>query len=312
MRRSLKVRMDGQIAVLAVAEKGSYDAAGEYLGVTRSAIRKRVGGIDQELGTPVFRSVGKRMVLTEAGVIYLPTARESVRNAHLGVDRVRAFVRAQSRDLRVGYSSHLNEKLLAVIAQLQPPGIQQKSGMCESMLTYQVAAKVLEGGLDIGFGFLPISDPNLSARWLMEEPLMLCLPAGHALSVKATIAPEELDGQPIIGVARKALPGRHNEIVHYFQSLGIPLKFVADAYLPKEALWMVSRGIGFALMTRSSAATSQASVVLRPFSDHLLTVKSGIFARRDRNEESVQQFIDMAWTETVALRPRTRKELKPH
>jgi LysR family transcriptional regulator, benzoate and cis,cis-muconate-responsive activator of ben and cat genes len=34
--------MDEQIAVLAVADKGSFEAAGKYLGVGRSAVRKRV------------------------------------------------------------------------------------------------------------------------------------------------------------------------------------------------------------------------------------------------------------------------------
>jgi DNA-binding transcriptional LysR family regulator len=42
------------------------------------------------------------MVLTEAGSLYLLSARESVRQARLGVDHVQAFVRANTNDLRVG------------------------------------------------------------------------------------------------------------------------------------------------------------------------------------------------------------------
>jgi len=94
--------MDAQIAVLAVAEKGSLEAAGKYLGIGKSAVRKRVRSVDSVLGTPVFRSAGKGMVPTDAGNIYLPVTRESVRQASLGVDRVRAFVRVQTNDLRIG------------------------------------------------------------------------------------------------------------------------------------------------------------------------------------------------------------------
>lgn len=83
--RRLKVTMDGQIAVLAVAEKGSFEAAGEYLGIGKSAVRKRVRSVDGELGTPVFRFAGNGMVPTDAGNIYLPVARESVRQASLGL-----------------------------------------------------------------------------------------------------------------------------------------------------------------------------------------------------------------------------------
>jgi len=54
--RRLKVTMDGQIAVLAVAEKGSFGAVGKYLGIGKSAVRKRVQSVESELGTPLSRS----------------------------------------------------------------------------------------------------------------------------------------------------------------------------------------------------------------------------------------------------------------
>ena len=101
--RRLRATMDGQVAVLAVAEKGSFEAAGRYLGVGKSAIRKRVHCVENELQTPVFHAAGKGMALTEAGNLYLLSARESVRHALLGVDRVQAFLRVQTNDLRIGH-----------------------------------------------------------------------------------------------------------------------------------------------------------------------------------------------------------------
>jgi LysR family transcriptional regulator, benzoate and cis,cis-muconate-responsive activator of ben and cat genes len=73
--------MDGQIDVLVVAEKGSFEAVGKYLGIGKSAVRKRVQSIESELGTPVVRVVGRGVALTDAGNIYLSLARESVRQA---------------------------------------------------------------------------------------------------------------------------------------------------------------------------------------------------------------------------------------
>jgi hypothetical protein len=42
--RRFRLTMDEQIAAIAVAAKGSYEAAGKYLGGTKSAIRKRSNG----------------------------------------------------------------------------------------------------------------------------------------------------------------------------------------------------------------------------------------------------------------------------
>src|ERR1700735_4098640 len=157
--RRLRVTMDGQVAVLAVAEKGSFEAAGKYLGIGKSAIRKRVHGVERELGTPVFRAEGKGMVLNEAGTLYILSARESVRQALLGVDRVHAFLRAQSHELRIGYSTRLNTKLLDIIRRIQPKGVDSISVMREGLMTQQAVDGVLQGDLHVGFGILPILEP---------------------------------------------------------------------------------------------------------------------------------------------------------
>ena len=294
--------MDGQIAVLAVAERGSLLAAGKYLGIGKSAVRKRVHGVERELGTPVFRAEGKGMVLNEAGTLYILSARESVRQALLGVDRVHALLRVQTHELRIGYSTHLNTKLLDIIRRIQPKGVDSVSVTREGLMTQQAVDGVLQGDLHVGFGILPILEPDLSARLLMEEPLVACLPVGHHLTTKSTIRPEELASEPMVSVMRKALPGRHEDIAMHFESLGVSLRFVAEAFSLKEALWMVTQGIGVSLMTKFSASSYRQDVVVRPLSDRLLTVKSGVFTRRDHVQKLVSDFVDLAWTETATLR----------
>jgi DNA-binding transcriptional LysR family regulator len=306
--RRFNVKMDGQIAVLTVAEKGSFAAAGETLDVTTSTVRKQVEGFAAEAGTPIFERVGNRLVPTVAGGICLPEIRESVRHARLGINRVHAFVRAQAKDLRIGYSSCLSESLLDIIARLQPEG--SIPGL-KSLLTQQVVSQVLHGKLHVGFGFLPIHQPDLVVRTLMQEPLVACLPAGHRLIARQSVEAEDLVSEPMIALARKALPGRHKEIVEYFEGEGVFLKFACDAYLPKEALWLVSRGLGVELMTRSSAVPLRPDIVLRPLSNQLLTVKSGLFGLRDLHTDYIKEYVEKVWTATAVLRPKPPKSQSP-
>ncbi|MBT9333022.1 LysR family transcriptional regulator [Paracidobacterium acidisoli] len=294
--------MDGQIAVLAVAEKGSFGAAGKYLGIGKSAVRKRVQSVEAEIGTPVFLVVGRRMVLTEAGSLYLLSAKESVRQAWLGLDRVQAFLRAQTNDLRIGYSTYLNTKLLDIVRHIHPDGNGSLSVTRESLMTHQIVEGILQGDLHVGFGILPILEPDLSARLLFEEPLMACLPVGHRLATRSSIRPEDLADEPLISVLRKVLPGRHDDIVAHFESLGISLKFSSEAFSLKEALWLVTQNVGIALMTRFSAMSHRYDVVVRPLSDRLLTVKSGIFTRRDHDQKLISDFVELALAETAVLR----------
>lgn len=300
--RRLKVTMDEQIAALAVAEKGSFETAGKYLGIGKSAVRKRVHSIDNELGTPVFHSVGRSVVPTEAGNLYLPLARESVRHALLGVDRVKTFLKMQSKELRIAYCTDLNTKLLDMIRRIQPADVQATSITRESLPNSQVIAGVLQGEFHVGFGILPVSDHDLSAHVLLEEPLVVCLPQGHRLVAKPTLRLEDMEDVPVVSVFRKELPGTHAEIVSHFESHGISLKFVADSYSVREALWLVKQGICVAIMTKFLASSYRHDLALRPFSDWLLAVRSGIFALRDYDQKVIQNIFDSTWVESSSLR----------
>jgi LysR family transcriptional regulator, benzoate and cis,cis-muconate-responsive activator of ben and cat genes len=300
--RQLRITMDGQISVLAVAERGSFAAAGKYLGIGKSAVRKRVQAVESELGAQLFRVAGRALLPTEACSLYLLTARESVRQALLGVDRVQAFLRAQSNDLRIGYCTYLNTRLLEIIRRIEPDGKEPVSVTRESVLMQQAIAGVLQGDFHVGFGILPVLEPGLFSQLLFEEPLMACLPAGHRLATKSSIQPEDLENEPMVATCRKGLPGKHKDIVVHFESLGVSLNFVADAYSAKEALWLVTRGVGVSLMERSSALSYRNDIVTRPLSDRLLTIKSGIFTRHDHSQKVVHDFVNLAWAETAVLR----------
>ena len=242
------------------------------------------------------------MVPTEAGNLYLLSARESVRQAWLGLDRVQAFVRAQTNDLRIGYSTYLKLRLLDIIRRIPPTGIGSPSVTRESLMTHQIVTGILQGALHVGFGILPVLELDLFTRPLFEEPLMACLPVGHRLATRSSIRPEELADEQMVSVARRSLPGRHEDIVTHFESLGVLLRFTSEAGSPNEALWLVTQNAGVALMTRFSAMSHRFDVVVRPLSDRLLTVKSGVFTRRDHDQKLIHDFVDLAWAETAALR----------
>ena len=136
----------------------------------------------------------------------------------------------------------------------------------------------------------------------MEEPLVACLPVGHRLAKKFTIWPEELANEPMVSVMRKALPGRHDDIAMHFESLGVSLRFLAEAFLLKEALWLVAQRIGVLLITKFSGSSYRQDVVVKPLSDRLLTVLSWVFTRRDHVQKLVSDFVDLARAETANLR----------
>jgi DNA-binding transcriptional LysR family regulator len=61
-------------AFIAIAETGSFSAAGERLHLTQPAISKRIAGLEQQLNVRLFDRLGREINLTEAGRALLPRA----------------------------------------------------------------------------------------------------------------------------------------------------------------------------------------------------------------------------------------------
>jgi LysR family glycine cleavage system transcriptional activator len=76
----------------AAARQLSFTKAAAELNVTQAAISHQVKTLEEHLGLPLFRRLNRRLVLTEAGQLYLPVLREAfdamaAGTARLGQDR---------------------------------------------------------------------------------------------------------------------------------------------------------------------------------------------------------------------------------
>ncbi|WP_044874826.1 LysR family transcriptional regulator [Pseudomonas sp. LFM046] len=67
---------------VATAEHGSFSRAAEQLGKTPSALTKAVTHLEEDLGVRLFERSTRRTVLTEAGRVYLETARLVLQRLH--------------------------------------------------------------------------------------------------------------------------------------------------------------------------------------------------------------------------------------
>ena len=61
---------------IAIAETGSFSAAGERLHLTQPAVSKRIAALEQQLDARLFDRIGREVSLTEAGRALLPRARQ--------------------------------------------------------------------------------------------------------------------------------------------------------------------------------------------------------------------------------------------
>jgi DNA-binding transcriptional LysR family regulator len=300
MRRP-RASMDAFAAFVSIAEHGRWTRAAEQLGVTVSAMHKRLRLLDDLLGAQLIETFHDRIRLTEAGELFYREAVQTLEHAALAEEKAQAHLILRARHLLVGHSTYLAPKLLAIIHHLKSDVAQSMHIESRTGLTLDLVEQVVNGTLHAGFGFLPIHRDGLLIRQIFEEPLVACIPSSRALASRTEIGPQDLATEPIIAVARQALPALHAEIEEYCLGFGIELQIVEDAFSPTEALAYVEQKVGICLLAASSAIAWRG-VTVRPLSTRALTRRSGIFLREDNRAAVLADFIDQVLHQTAKFR----------
>ncbi len=174
--RRLNVTLEGLIALVTVAQEGSLERGGKTLGLSTSAAGKQISTLEKAVGAKLFEHRRGRWVLNEEGKLLVPEAFQTIFHARMGVDLVQAHVRLRTDHLSVGYSTFLSPILIGIIRQARLKRHNDIKIEWKSLLTEQAVESVVRGELDIGFGYLPIKEPELLVRKVFEEPLAV-LPA---------------------------------------------------------------------------------------------------------------------------------------
>jgi DNA-binding transcriptional LysR family regulator len=184
--------------IRAIAEAGSFTAAGEKLHVSQSAISRQVLLLEEELGEPVFHRVGRRVRITPAGDALLQLSHrvfQDLRDTIAGIsDRQESLKGSLHLVGGMTVCLYVFPVLLAELRRLHPNlELKISAGSGEKCVS-----QLRAGTADLGLLTLPIDSPDLVAVPVLEEELLLVGDAKHPLARKKKITPADLAGQPFV------------------------------------------------------------------------------------------------------------------
>jgi DNA-binding transcriptional LysR family regulator len=164
---------------VAVAEREHVTRAAEALHLTQSAVSAAIAALEARFGVKLFHRVGRNIVLSEAGKVFLEEARAVLARA-AAAERALADLSGLKRGRLVLAAS---QTIAAVwlpdrIAQFRQswPDIHLQVMVGN---TAQVSRMVAEGEVDLGFVEGEIDAPLLVARPVAEDQLLLVAPPTH-------------------------------------------------------------------------------------------------------------------------------------
>ncbi|GAA2400382.1 LysR family transcriptional regulator [Actinomadura vinacea] len=195
------------VALIALAETGSFGRAAERLGYTQSAVSQQIAALERLLGARlVHRPGGPRPIsLTAAGERLADHARAILRRAELAEADVRATLDEGAPTVRLGTFQSVAVRVLPTLLrrfQERRPDVTVE--LVEHAGDEGLLDLVERGHLDLAFALLPVGDGPFAWRHLMNGEYVL-ITATDAVPRDTGLA--EISRLPLIGYQnlRKAL-----------------------------------------------------------------------------------------------------------
>ncbi len=221
---------------MAVCEEMHFTKAAERIGISQPTLSQQIRALEDELNTPLFDRLGKKIALTEAGSLLLQYSSQIARDLQNAKDAIADLRKAQRGALRIGVlPSDLDYRITGLLTEFhrQFPGIK-----LQVFASVDILQLVLDNEVDIGISLEGPPDDRLVRIPLCREEYAIVVSGGHPLQSKKE-------------------PLRLDEL------RTIPMIMYPEGYIGRDIVESFTRKRGFTLITtmETTSATSVLNLV---------------------------------------------------
>ncbi|RJQ82261.1 LysR family transcriptional regulator [Pseudonocardiaceae bacterium YIM PH 21723] len=239
---------------LSVVRAGSFTGAAQRVHIVQSALSASIRKLEAELGTQLFERTTRRVVLTEAGRAFLPSAHRILAEVVSGRGAVSAVTGLSRGQVAIGTIQTLSVLDLPMsLGQFRTryPGVRihVRDGRVPDL-----AAAVGSGELDLSFlaADQPLPDELHSfARW--TQYLVLLCPPGHRLAPRRRVRLAELDDEPFVDFQGSGIQAM---VARLFAAADLRHHRVCEATHMPLLVELVAAGLGITIVPEPVAEKS--------------------------------------------------------
>lgn len=277
-----------------LAEELHFGRAADRLAITQPPLSLSIRSLEDELGVRLFERTRRKVALTHAGTAFLNETRQLLERATHAVELVRAADRGESGRLTVGFMAASAYTLLPPILRdfaARFPAV--RLDLRELTLPQQFEA-LRRGDIHVALVRPPVTDAELVAETLLEERLLLALPARHRLLARARISIKQIRSEPLVMFKRAPGLVLHDIVMRFCLEKGFTPRIAQEASQTHVVVGLVSGGIGIALVPESAQNIRMRGVTYRPLVEATPPVHSAIAWRRDDKSPVLVGFVNTA------------------
>lgn len=181
------------------AQTLSMSQTAKCLDMSTSAVSQHISRLEEDIGVTLLNRSTRRLMLSEAGEVYLESARELLRTIERVQFELEKLSSSPSGRLKIAAPVGFGGGLLSrPLQQL----IDEFSDIELSITLTDDPLDLVAAGIDLAICVGPLEDTSLLAQHLVDWQLIPCVSANHPLAAENVTAPEALDGYEYIGHLR--------------------------------------------------------------------------------------------------------------
>jgi DNA-binding transcriptional LysR family regulator len=278
---------------LAIVDLGGFHQAADSLGMSQSALSRRIQGLESSVGAPLLERSTRRVALTTVGREIEPTMRRVLDELETSLLSASDLGRHQHGQVTLACiptaAFYFLPKVIRAFSELYPKIRFRILDLGANECLASVARREVEFGLNI----MGAGDPDLLFTPLAEDPFVLACRRDHPLARRKRIKWADLAGHTLAGVGRAS--GNRMLLDNVLIKAGIRLAWNYETNHLSTSLGFVEAGLGASVLPR--LATPQPDhpiIVTKLIEDPVVTRTIGLVERRhNRLSPAAQRFRDM-------------------
>jgi len=243
---------------------GSVTSASHMLAITQPAVSRLLRDLQDSLSLKLLEKRGSKLVPTAEGTALYA----EVERSFIGLDKIAQAadeIRARrTGSLRIAALPALSNGFMPRFAgrfMASHPNLDLSLfGVISPLVVDWVASRQC----DFGFVEMPIAHPDLPSLMMPRLKRVAVMPAGHKLTKKKIIRPNDMEGENFISL--KLGSNSRFAIDKIFSEYNVQRNLHVETHLSEIMCGIVSSGYGLAICDPFTAVEfSKRSVVARPF-----------------------------------------------
>ena len=277
---------------VAVAEDRHFGRAAERMYIAQPALSQHVRRLERELGVQLLDRSARHVRLTPAGEAFLEVARRMLRQVDEGTDAARRAEAGETGSLAVGVHMAVAAPVLSVLLRhwnRVRPAVQPRltSGRARDLVDL-----VRRRELDLALVDGPVTEGGLDSALVVEDRLVVVLPAGHPLAHQEMVPLQRLRRERFVAVARRSSVSLHDRLIELCAGAGFHPDIALEVDDPDLLPVAVAAGLGVGFVPSVSVdGRAMPGLVWRPVADPAAAIPLVAVSARDGATAQTREFL---------------------